>query len=197
MPRVQAAPTETPPGAGGFARLVIIGFMGAGKSTVGRLLADRLGWTFIDLDDEVARREGGPVDGVIRQRGLKYFRRIESEAGMEVIRRNRVVVAVGGGWPAVPGHMGLLDDDTLSVWLRVSATTALERLADSSAPRPLLEVADPLATAEELLSGRSAHYQFGDITIDTENRTPSEVVGGILQRLAPHRGDDKDKEETA
>ena len=177
-------------------RLVIIGFMGAGKSTVGTMLADRLGWAFVDLDDEVAGREGEPVDEIIRGRGLASFRRLESEAGREVMRRRRVVVAVGGGWPAQPGHMDLLGRGTLSVWLRVSAATALARIAASVNPRPLLEVADPLATAESLLARRKQHYQRGDLRIDTEHRTPDEVVGAILRRLTPCGGD-REREETA
>ena len=164
-------------------RVVIIGFMGAGKSTVGPLLADRLGWAFLDLDDEVASRAGAPVNEIIRARGIDAFRRLESEVGREVLGRRLVVIAVGGGWPAEPGHMDLLARDTLSVWLRVSAATALERIAASVIPRPLLEVADPLAVAESLLARRRAYYQRGDIEIDTELRAPENVVGEILERM--------------
>ena len=193
---VRARRADSPPEPDSLERLVIIGFMGAGKSTVGPMLADRLGWTFVDLDDDVAGRAGEPVHEIIRGRGLGTFRRLESEAGREVMRRRRVVVAVGGGWPAQPGHMELLGDDTLSVWLRVSPATALARIARSATPRPLLEVADPLATAESLLARRRQHYQRGDLEIDTERRTPDEVVGAILKRLTPCGGD-LEREETA
>lgn len=195
--------TEAPLEPGSVERLVIIGFMGAGKSTVGPIVADRLGWTFIDLDDEVAARAGNPVDEIIRKRGLDAFRRLESEAGREVLRRGHVVVAVGGGWPAEPGHMELLTDGTVSVWLRVRAATALARIVASVTPRPLLEVADPLATAESLLALRKEHYRRGDIEIDTEHRTPDEVADDILKRIAPrerererHRGY-REREESA
>ncbi len=171
------------PGPGPVERVVIIGFMGAGKSTVGPLLAARLGWAFLDLDDEVARRAGADVHEIIRVRGIDAFRRLESEVGKEVLGRRRVVIAVGGGWPAEAGHMDLLAGDTRSVWLRVSAATALERIAASVTPRPLLEVADPLAAAESLLAGRRAYYQRGDIEIDTELRAPESVVGDIMERL--------------
>lgn len=193
---VRARRADSPPEPDSLERLVIIGFMGAGKSTVGPMLADRLGWTFVDLDDEVAGRAGEPVHEIIRGRGLDTFRRLESEAGSAVMRRRRVVVAVGGGWPAQPGHMELLADGTLSVWLRVSPATALARIAESATPRPLLEVADPLATAESLLARRRQHYRRGDLEIDTERRTPDEVVGAILKRLTPCGGD-LEREETA
>ena len=191
---VAARRTDPPPLPDSVQRLVVIGFMGAGKSTVGAMLAARLGWPFVDLDDEVARRAGTPVHGIIRRRGLDAFRRLESEAGREVMRRRRVVVAVGGGWPAQPGHMELLADGALSVWLRVSAATAVERVAASGVSRPLLEVAEPLATAETLLARRREHYRRGDIEIDTDERTPREVVADILREIAP-RGRDREREE--
>ena len=193
---VPAQRADGPPIPGSVERLVILGFMGAGKSTVGPILADRLGWAFVDLDDEVAGRAGAPVDEIIRRRGLESFRCLESEVGREVMRRRRVVVAVGGGWPAEPGHMELLAGGTLSVWLRVSAATALARIAKSVMRRPLLEVADPLATAESLLARRRVHYQRGDLAIDTEYRTPDEVAGDILKRSTPCGGD-REEEETA
>ncbi len=191
--KLQARPS---PGPVSVERVVILGFMGAGKSTVGPMLAARLGWAFVDLDHQIAELAGAPVDEIIRRRGLEDFRRLESKAGREVLRRTRVVVAVGGGWPAEPGHMELLAGGTLSVWLLVSAETALARIAGSVTPRPLLDVADPLATAESLLARRRKHYQRGDIRIDTEHRTPDEVVGDILESLAP-RGAHEKGEETA
>lgn len=190
--KLQNGPPSTP---GSVVRLVIVGFMGAGKSTVGPLLANRLGWTFVDLDDEVARRAGDPVDEIVRARGIDAFRRLESDTGREVMQRTRVVVATGGGWAAEPGHMGLLGDDTVSVWLRVSAATALARVAESEARRPLLEVADPLARATSLLARRRQHYRRCDVQVDTEHRTPDEVVRDIVGRLIP-RGSAGEREQT-
>ena len=196
-PRGRAVTAGSPPGAVGLPeRLVLVGFMGAGKSTVGRLVADRLGWSFIDLDGEIERREARPVHEIIRNEGLNHFRRIETVAGREAIRGKRVVVAVGGGWPAEPGNMDLLEEGTFCVWLQVSPRAALARLAKSDTPRPLLEVADPVAAAEELLSRRRSHYGRGSIRIDTDDLTPDEVVRDILERLIPCSGD-KGKEETA
>ncbi len=164
--------------------IVIIGFMGAGKSTVGALLAKAIGWDFVDLDTEIARREGIPVDRIIHTRGLPHFRRVESRVGQEVLGRRRLVAAMGGGWPAGPGHMDMLDAGTVSIWLQVGAATAVRRIADSSTPRPLLQVSDPLATAASLLGERRRHYGRGDIAVDTEDRFPDEVVGEILAQLS-------------
>ena len=163
--------------------IVVIGFMGAGKSTVGRMLADALGWRFVDLDDEVARRDGMPVDRIIRQKGLDRFRRRESEVGRELLRRVRTVVSVGGGWPAQPGHMESLGKGTVSIWLQVGVASALERIAGSTSARPLLEVSDPVATATALLDDREPYYRHGSIAIETEGVSPKRVLRAILRSL--------------
>ena len=182
---------ELTPGTGGAGagsastvdRIVIIGFMGAGKSTVGRMLADTLGWGFVDLDDELAGRDGMPVHRIIRQEGLDHFRRRESEVGREILRRRQIVFSVGGGWPAQPGHMEMLDGDTVSIWLRVGIVSALERIAASTSPRPLLQVSDPLGTATALLADREQFYRRGSIAIETECRSPDQVLHAILESL--------------
>ena len=171
--------TEAP-----VSRVVIVGFMGAGKSTVGLRIARALGWDFADLDAEIAREEGLPVDEIIRRRGIAHFRALESDAGRRAMERNRLVLAVGGGWAAGPGHMDMLDRHTLSVWLRVTPETALSRIAGSASLRPLLNVADPLAEAVALLRKRIADYKGCSITIDTEGRTPEEVARDVLQAPA-------------
>lgn len=165
-------------------RIVLIGFMGAGKSTVGRRLADALGWGFVDLDEEIERREGMAVHEFVRDRGLDDFRRRESEVGRETLRRPDVVVSVGGGWPAQPGHMESLDGDTVSIWLRVGVASALERIAGSTSARPLLQVPDPPGTAAALLAERERHYRSGSIAIETEGRSPDQVLRAILERFS-------------
>lgn len=164
-------------------RIVMIGFMGAGKSTVGRMLADALGWRFVDLDDEVARRDGMPVDRIIRQKGLDHFRRRESEVGRELLRRVRTVVSVGGGWPAQPGHMESLGRESVSIWLQVGVASAIERIAGSTSARPLLEVSDPVGTATALLDDREPYYRRGSIAIETEGVSPNRVLRAILRSL--------------
>ena len=174
-------PGVAPRTRAGVVRVVLVGFMGAGKSTVGPIVARALGWGFVDLDDEIERREGRPAGEMIREGGLARFRRIESQVGRDVLRRARVVVAAGGGWAAEPGHMAALGRHSISVWLRVSPETALVRIEGSAASRPLLEGPEPRASAEALLGSRTAHYRQSDIIIDTEGRTPDQVARAILE----------------
>ncbi len=176
---VVSAPPELP---GPLERIVLVGFMGAGKSTVGPLLARTLGWRFVDLDAEVERAEGSSVAALIRERGVERFRELESRAGRQVLRNRRIVVAAGGGWAAEPGHMDMLDQSSLAVWLQVTPDTALARIRAARSTRPLLDVGDPLGAARDLLQARTAHYCRSDITIDTEDRSPAQVVREILQQ---------------
>ncbi len=174
-------PEVAPRAGSGAARIVLVGFMGAGKSTVGPILASALDWDFVDLDDEIAGREGRHAGEIIRRDGIERFRRLESKAARELLRRERLVLAVGGGWAAQPGHMASLKHDSLSVWLRVTPAVALARIRGSATPRPLLEGPDPHAAAVALLRRRIAHYSSSTITIETEGRSPEEVAREILQ----------------
>ena len=176
-----AGPGVAPRVRASLDRLVLVGFMGAGKSTVGPIVARALGWDFVDLDDEIARREGSPPGVIIRERGIAHFRRVESETGRDVLRRSRVVVAVGGGWAAQPGHLASLDAQSVSVWLRVTPETALARIEGSAIPRPLVERPEPRTAAERLLQARTTHYRQSDITIETERRSPAGVARAILE----------------
>lgn len=191
----QAGTALTPPDLiGSVERVVLIGFMGAGKSTVGRLLARTLGWDFVDLDETVEQMVGSTVAEVIGEQGLERFRELEAEAGRGVLRRRRVVVAVGGGWAAQPGHMELLDGRSLAVWLKVSPETAVARLRATLHSRPLLNVEEPIEAARDLLRARAAHYGRCGITIDTEHRSPGQVVREIL-RQPILRGEDMEESE--
>ena len=183
-------PTAPGPNAAGSVaarRIVIIGFMGAGKSTVGPMLANSIGWDFVDLDDQVARREGMSVQEIIRERGIEGFRRVEAAVGRELLRYRRAVISVGGGWPAQSGHMDMLGNGTVSIWLRVGPEVAVERIAGSGMVRPLLQVDDPVRTAESLLRERIPHYRRGNIVVDTEDRAPGDVVMEILKHISPSK----------
>lgn len=163
-------------------RIVLVGFMAAGKSTVGRVLARRLGWRFVDLDREVARLAGRPVREIIRGAGEEEFRRLESLATAALDDLSQVVIAAGGGWMARPE---LRDrwPDAVRVLLRVSPDAAVSRLGDRLPTRPLLDPVDPLGSARRLLAAREPAYERAEVTVETEGKSPGEVADEILHLL--------------
>ena len=167
--------------------MVLLGFMGAGKTVVGALLAERLGWIHVDLDREIERREGRRVAEIFAADGEARFRRLEAEATARVGRSAGIVLSPGGGWITRPGLLDVLGAGTLSVWLKVGAEEAVRRAAAAPGERPLLAGADPLAAARRLLAEREPLYARADLAVDTEGRAPSEVAEEI-EREVRRRG---------
>lgn len=167
-------------------RVVLVGFMGAGKTSVGRLLADRLGWRFVDVDEVVEDRAGRSVREIFEAHGEARFRELEDEAVVEILDDVEVVVATGGGWAARPGRLRSLPPGTVSILLEVGAEEAVRRARRQPGDRPLLEVGDPLATAGELLAARAEHYAEATVRVDTEGRSVDDVTSRILEILAEH-----------
>lgn len=154
--------------------------MASGKSAVGRELARLLGWRFIDFDDEIRRETGQGVADLFAGAGEAGFRVIEARVARRLLRRDRTVLASGGGWAAQPGHMEGLAGDTLSVWLRVTAETAVERAREQGAGRPLLNVSRPVERARRLLARREPCYRLARLTLDSENVS----VAALAVRIA-------------
>jgi shikimate kinase len=169
--------------AAGPQRIVLVGFMAAGKSTVGRHLAGALGWDFHDLDEVVETREGRTIAAIFAESGESFFREVEARVAEEYLSRERVVLATGGGWAARPGRLGTLPDRTLTVWLKVSAAEAVRR-AGGGEGRPLLAGSDRVEGAAALLRQRTSRYAAADIEVDTEGRTAEDVSAQILARVA-------------
>lgn len=169
-------------------RIVLVGFMGSGKTTLGSLLAHELGWGFLDLDDEIERTEGRGIPRIFDEDGEEAFREIEQRVANEVLRGERLVIASGGGWPCRPGRLENVPPGTLSVWLKVSPETALERAQAQGVRRPLLEVEDPLETIRELLATREPYYRMARWWVDTELHSPREIVRRMAERLTMNPG---------
>ena len=164
-------------------RILLVGFMGSGKSTVGRIVARHLGWRFIDFDDIIEERVGLTVTEIFRERGEPFFRKVEGEVGEELLRLDKVVLASGGGWPVPVGRLESLPETTLSVWLRVSPEEAVRRVAGEGSQRPLLEGPEPVGRARELLEVREGRYTMAHLTLDTEGAAPQELAVSILDQI--------------
>jgi shikimate kinase len=162
--------------------IVLVGFMAAGKTTVGRILADRLGWRFVDVDETIVREQGETIADLFTGRGEPAFREIEREVTHRWIDRHDVVLATGGGWAAQPGALDALPAHALTVCLRVTAEEAVRRATaggTGGAQRPLLAGTDPLETARDLLRQRAAAYERAARTIDVVGMTPEDIATRI------------------
>lgn len=157
--------------------------MGAGKSTVGPLLAHLLGWRFVDLDEEIVRVTGMSVPDLFATRGEAAFRSLESQLTGTLSSVHRTVIAPGGGWITDPANLARLPAGTRTVWLRVSADEAVRRITETGVVRPLLTGADPLAAARRLLDEREPLYRAADLVIDVNGRTPADIAAEIRARI--------------
>lgn len=171
-------------------RIVLTGFMGAGKSTIGPLLAQRLGWEFLDLDNAIESRAGMSVPAIFAQQGEAAFRRLEAEAVRDQGRRNCLVLALGGGALETASTREFLAalDHTCMLFLDAPLEVLVTRCLDQSAQpdaveRPVLADRDRL---RQRFDARLPHYRSAHLTVATAGRSPQEVVTGILGALDQH-----------
>ncbi len=161
------------------ARLVLVGFMGAGKTSVGELLAARLHWEFVDLDRLVELRTGRSVAALFSEQGEAAFREQERLAALSLASRERCVVAAGGGAWVQPDTRALLGGGALSVFLSADLDTLLGRLPRDAA-RPL---AVDRARIPVLLAERDPSYRLADLSVDTTGMSLHEVADEIVRQL--------------
>ncbi len=162
-------------------RIYLVGFMGAGKSTIGSALAARLRWEFIDLDKEIERREHRSIPEIFETCGERAFRSLETKVLGETCRLVRTVFATGGGTFTNPRNVELIKKSGVSVFLDVPSTVLINRIERSPRPRPLFR--DPVQ-AKALLDERRPSYELADITLRVrEGSDVHEVVEGIVARL--------------
>jgi shikimate kinase/3-dehydroquinate synthase len=166
------------PGAG----LVLVGLPGSGKSTVGRLVAKRLGRPFLDTDDLIAARSGMPASEYLRTGGEEAFREVEHDAVREACAEPSAVVAPGAGALSDPLDRWRLWEHGRVVWLRAPEETLLARLAGDSTPRPLLSDA-PGERLADLAERRAPFYRAADVVIDASPR-PERVADAVVDIAA-------------
>jgi shikimate kinase len=164
-------------------RVLLVGMMGAGKTTTGRMLADRLGWPYVDTDDEIERRTGRSVPEIWKANGEAAFRSEESVVLADVCASQQsVVVSVGGGAILAKRNREEMKGSGLVVWLRADVATLLERVG-SGAGRPLLS-GDPSGALSRLWEERAPLYAgLANVTLDVDRMSPPQVVDRILDEL--------------
>ena len=159
--------------------IALTGFMGSGKSTVGRLVADALGCLFLDLDEVIVKKAGKSIPAIFEAEGEKGFRRLEKQALEQTVGKyaeSTAVLALGGGTVTVPGAIGLLQEKTLCIYLQADVDTLRANLERTAGARPLAGEG-----WEERLAARLPLYEkAAHVTIDTAGLTPEEIADEII-----------------
>lgn len=180
---VAPKPESLPQSALSLRRIVLTGFMGAGKSTVGRLLASRLGWQFLDLDTHLENRAGSTIPELFARHGEPHFRRLESTALASALGRSQLVLALGGGTPEGLTNRLLIEQTpaTLAVFLDAPFSVLFDRCMLQQIDRPVL--ADPAAAQLRFEHRRPFYSRLAHLTVDTSALSSEETVEAILTAL--------------
>lgn len=168
----------------GRPNIILTGFMGCGKTTVGKLLARHLHYLFVDTDQLIEERVGISVQQIFQTRGETAFRRLEREIAGELGASEGMVIATGGGLMLNPANVRALEATGVVFCLAARPEEILQRVSRGQGVRPLLDSPDPLARIVELIRERKAAYSRF-IQVDTSAKSPREVMQDILSRLPP------------
>jgi shikimate kinase len=162
--------------------IVLIGLPGAGKSTVGRMVAERLHAGFVDIDAILNRKEGKPITMIFAEKGEPAFREMERREVDAALEHEPAVVVPGGGWAAQPGALDAARSRAYLIYLKARAEVAAAR-AVPAGTRPVLMGGDPVEQMRELFTTRDPFYAKADATVLTEAKTVEKVADEVL-RLA-------------
>lgn len=158
-------------------RIYLIGFMGAGKSTLGRELAASMGYAFLDMDELICRQAGRPVSDIFAENGESFFRILEREILHQTILAHHTIIACGGGTPCYADNMDWMKRRGVVIWLQEEASVLAYRLSNEQAGRPLLKH-DENSTLEDhiriLLSQRESIYARAHFTLS--NASPDKAL---------------------
>ncbi len=160
--------------------IVLIGLPGAGKSTVGRMVAERLHTGYVDIDTILNRKEGKPIAMIFAEKGEPAFRDMERKEVDAALSNEPAVIVPGGGWAAQPGNLDAAKSRGFFVYLKARAEVAAGR-AEPSGTRPVLMDDDPLARMRELLKERDPFYAKADATVQTEAKSVENVAAEIVK----------------
>lgn len=167
--------------------IALIGFMGTGKTVVGRLLAEKLGKEFIEMDALIEKKAGKSIPEIFRQQGETGFRELEIEVTRKIAGKKNAVIACGGGIVLNTINIDRLRQECVIVCLTASPEVILKRTSSDKDGRPLLAVADRTRQIKELLKFRRHYYErSADITVNTSRLKVESVVARIIGKLREH-----------
>jgi shikimate kinase len=167
--------------------ILLVGLPGSGKSTVGKLVAEALNTSLIDIDGLLVREMGMPVVQIFGMLGEPKFRELERDAVNAAQAREPCVIVPGGGWAAQPGQLEAARPASLIIYLKCLAETAAKRSQETEA-RPLLAGVDPVQRMRTLLQEREPFYRRADHEVNTENVPPEMVAAAVMNLARQHGG---------
>lgn len=169
--------------------ITLIGFMGTGKSTVGKMLAKRIGFDYLDTDSEIEKNVQLEISDIFNMFGEEYFRDQESAQLLRAIESDKnQVISTGGGIVISPFNRELLKEKTVPILLQASPEEIYNRVKDDE-NRPLLAVTEPKKEINRLLTKRARYYNKFKTKINTDNRSVEDIVDEII-KIIKHTGDD-------
>lgn len=160
--------------------IVLVGFMGTGKTSVGKELAKRLKTKFIEIDEKIEKKEGKTIDEIFKEKGEQYFRQVEQKIAKEVADISFATISTGGGIVINEENIKNLKKNGIIVCLEAKPEVIFDRVKKET-HRPLLKVENPGQRIKELLEKRKLFYQKADFHIDTSNLSVSQVVNKIIE----------------
>jgi len=175
----------------GARSVVLIGMMGAGKTTVGRRLAARLGWSFIDADHEIEVAANLTIPEIFDRHGEAHFRDGEKRVIARLLEQNRQILATGGGAFMDDQTRSVIEDNGISVWLKADADLLMSRVK-RKANRPLLQKPNPEKILAELIDERYPVYAKANLTVDSRDVPHEVIVDDIIEALANYLDPDRD-----
>ena len=167
--------------------LVLVGMMGAGKTTVGRRLANRLGRHFIDSDEEIETAAGMTIEDIFATHGEADFRAGEVRVIARLLKDNNIVLGTGGGAFINAETRALVKSEAVSVWIKADFELLFARVSRRS-NRPLLKTANPRETLKKLIDARYPTYAEADVTIVSTDVPQDQVAGEVIDALLRHLG---------
>ncbi len=162
--------------------IALCGFMGTGKSSVGRLVAEQLRYAFLDTDTVIEARAGKTISQIFEEEGEPAFREWERRIVKELSLRDRTIISTGGGLVIDPENLASLKEHALVVCLWATPESIWSRVKNQN-HRPLLKEADPLESIRRLLKERGPFYKQANVLLSTDLRSPREVAQQVLHQF--------------
>jgi len=165
--------------------IVLVGFMASGKTSVGRRVAKRLGYRFMDMDQFIEKEQGRTISDIFAKEGEAHFRALETALLRRMLHQENTVISCGGGIVTTSGNIDLLKQIGITVFLNADPEDILRRL-EHDTRRPKVQGGDLRERVITLLGQRMPLYQQADLSIHTLGKTPNQVAGELIGKVAGH-----------